>query len=105
MDSFDRDGQPIPRDWFESTQAEWAVERRVGRTKVGDMLVSTVWLFGINHQWCDGPPLIFETMVFGPKVEGDYNHPMRRYSTEEDAMRGHLSAVDRLRNGLSPFAE
>ena len=46
---------------FEKTK-----ERIIGQTKTlyGEKL-STVWL-GLDHQWGDGPPLIFETMLFAP---------------------------------------
>jgi hypothetical protein len=37
-----------------------------------------------DHQWADGPPLIFETMVFGI---ADYQ-PQWRYSTEDEAKLG-----------------
>jgi hypothetical protein len=56
--------------------------------------VSTVYL-GMNHQWGDGPPLIFETMVFG----GDEGEPCWRYSTEEQARAGHDRVVAALRAG------
>ena len=53
--------------------------------------VSTVWL-GLDHSYRNGPPLIFETMVF-PK-EGDYGDlDMDRYSTEEEAIKGHKKMV------------
>jgi hypothetical protein len=39
------------------------------QTDLGDYFVSTVFL-GLNHQRSlDGPPLWFETMVFGPEHE------------------------------------
>ena len=52
--------------------------------------VSTVWL-GLNHQWGDGPPLIFETMIFGADGATDYQE---RYATEADAIQGHQRAVE-----------
>lgn len=48
---------------------EWARDfekvenRRVAYDEVGDRRVSTVFL-GIDHNYGDGPPLLFETMVF-----------------------------------------
>ena len=104
MRTYSRDGEPMPDDWFDAYKyprgkAKWATEQRVGHTRVGYSQVSTVWLYGIDHNWGDGPPIIFETMVFG----GIHNLELRRYSTEEQAMRGHLEAVDRLRAGRSPF--
>lgn len=66
--------------------ARWMenADRRVAITAQGDTEVSTVFL-GVNHQFGDGPPLIFETMVFG----GDYDGECCRYSTWEQAEGGH----------------
>jgi hypothetical protein len=105
MHTYDRDGNIIPDDYYDRTkysrrEFKWGTEQRVGRTKVGDYLVSTVWLLGIDHGYGDEPPILFETMVLGTD---DEDHPLRRYATEEQAMRGHLAAVDRLRTGLPPF--
>ena len=46
--------------------------------------VSTVWL-GLDHNYGEGEPLIFETMVFASKNDrGDLD--MNRYSTKEEAL-------------------
>jgi hypothetical protein len=60
-------------------------------------MVSTVWL-GLDQSYADGPILIFETMVFGPKKEkiifgkkhmlGD-ELDIDRYSTLREAKIGH----------------
>jgi len=86
-DYYDREGKPMTMD-------EWAKayegERRIGKTDLPDgKMVSTVWL-GMNHRWGDGPPLIFETMVFGPD-ELD----CERYSTEAEAADGHRRMVEK----------
>jgi hypothetical protein len=52
--------------------------------------ISTVWL-GTNHQWGEGPPLLFETMVFNGDSTAD--ELMDRWSTEEEAKRGHAEIV------------
>lgn len=66
--------------------------RRVDETRVGNKLVSTVFL-GVDHQFGDGPPLLFETMVFsGPTGDGD---EMERCSTWEEAVTMHANAVIR----------
>lgn len=49
-----------------------------------EVTVSTVFL-GINHQFQDGPPILWETLVFGPKDELDG----RRYTSREAAIIGH----------------
>lgn len=100
----DRDGNPLPDDWYDKKKYprgfDWKTQRRVARTDVGEFSVSTVWLHGIDHGFGDGPPVIFETMVFG----GKWDQEMARYCTEEEAMRGHLSVLDRLREGRPPFS-
>ena len=52
------------------------------------MRVSTVFL-GLDHQHFDGPPLLFETMVF----VGEHGDEMERYSTWDEAVAGHDAMV------------
>lgn len=71
--------------------AEWfgTADRTVGRSEIQGVTVSTVFL-GLDHQWGpDGPALLFETMVFG----GDFSDCQARYTTWEEAERGHALAV------------
>ena len=52
--------------WFEGS----AEARRVARTQVGDCMVSTVFL-GLDHNFSEeGPPVLWETMVFGQDESG-----------------------------------
>jgi len=71
--------------WDMSTPFERKI---VGKDQVGEVEVSTVFL-GLNHQFFDGPPLVFETMVFGG-LRGDYQ---KRYSTWVEAERGHAQVL------------
>lgn len=91
-DYYDRNGQPITFEQWSALRADLDAfgYRRVGLTEVSrNVEVSTVWL-GINHNWSDdGPPLIFETMIFG----GPLDQEQWRYATEADAERGHEDAV------------
>lgn len=69
------------------------------QTRISDEVeVSTVWL-GLNHQWLDGPPLCWETMVFGSEHEGD---PWR-YSSRQLALDDHERIVAALRAGQNPY--
>jgi hypothetical protein len=62
---------------------------RVARTEItSGVYVSTVFL-GLDHQWGQGPPLLFETMIFG----GEHNGWQDRYSTWDEAESGHAKAV------------
>jgi len=60
----------------------------VKRETVGPSKVSTIFL-GLDYQFGDGPPLIFETLVF----DGKLDQQMMRYSTWEEAERGHARMV------------
>lgn len=65
---------------------------------VGGDYVSTVFL-GIDHNhFGDGPPVLFETMIFG----GPLDELQWRYHTLEQAQVGHQVIVQSLRAGLEP---
>lgn len=74
------------RDWY-----TWmAVGRRqVARTRISaDVIVSTVFL-GVDHNWTGkGGPVLFETMVFGGKMDM-YQARARSW---KDAVRCHQVA-------------
>jgi len=83
---YDRDGVPISMEQWVFAMGK---DRHVGFTNLGrNGHVSTVWL-GLNHAFGEGPPLIFETMIFG----GPLDEYQERYSTEEEARVGHEFAV------------
>jgi len=92
---YDRDGSPMPTSkwtWLFSYFEEY---RLVEQTEIGQLLVSTVWL-GIDHSFGYGDePIIFETMVFG--LSDEWDEYMQRYSTEEEAKRGHEQVVTAIR--------
>ena len=71
--------------WFET--ADWTV----ARTQVGDVVVSTVFL-GMDHSFGAGPPLLFETMVFG----GPLDEEQRRWHRRTEAEAGHKIVVRRV---------
>lgn len=64
-------------------------DRHVGIDHVTDACrVSTVFL-GLDHGFGRGDPVLFETMIFGGPLDGE----MERYSTYDQAERGHAEAV------------
>ena len=75
------------------TWAKWYEQpdrRLVAKTSPADGIkVSTVFL-GFDHQWGDGPPLLFETMIFC----GEHDGYQERYSTWEEAEAGHKKACE-----------
>jgi len=70
--------------WFETAN------RQVAKTAINDdVKVSTVFL-GLDHSFGDGPPLLFETMIFG----GEHDQYQERFETWEQAEVGHNVAVE-----------
>lgn len=85
----DRNNQPIPCDdviewgkWYQA--ASMSGRRFVAKTDLGHCEVSTVFL-GVDYQFGDGPPLLFETMVFGLAMDQE----TRRCSTWQEAVEQH----------------
>lgn len=74
-----------------------STDRHVGKTTIGDVDVSTVFIGG-DHNWDDGPPLLFETMVFG----GPLDQEQERYTTWEEAETGHALMVERVKEAVCP---
>lgn len=68
--------------------------RRVALDDINGATVSTVFL-GIDHRYGpDGPPVLFETMVFG----GELNQEQERCFTWDEAEMMHARMVERVRN-------
>jgi hypothetical protein len=87
----------------EVDHATWMRELRITDRHVAtwadhdrDVYVSTVFL-AINHNFHSGPPLLFETMVFGGRLDGEQD----RYSTWEEALLGHDSMVGRVKSAVT----
>jgi len=60
--------------------------------------VSTVFL-GLDHRfWGKGPPVVFETMIFGGP--DDIDQSQWRYTSYDDAVTGHKAAVRQARAAL-----
>lgn len=78
--------------WFENSNEK----RIIAKDKIGDSTVSTVFL-GLDHSFTDSDiPVLWETMIFG----GKHNDYLERYSSKEDAIKGHNEAVELVKNNL-----
>lgn len=90
----DERGEPVPADaetwgfWFESADrhvADDADEQTGWR-------VSTVFI-GLDHNFSNaGPPVLWETLVFGGPLDGE----MERYTSRADALEGHRAMCARV---------
>ncbi len=95
------DGKPVlepdPRkfdDWYQDI-----ANRRVGKTKVGNRTVSTVFL-AIDHNFgtsLEPEPVLWETMVFPDDSSED--EACYRYTSVESARAGHEAIVKELQDG------
>jgi hypothetical protein len=98
--------------WFEKS------DRRVALTQLPDGIeVSTVFL-GLDHNFgMNGPPILFETMVFGPAEETSIFGRIRmsrpelniegafaRYATYDDAEAGHARIVKLMTDAIGEIA-
>lgn len=72
-------------------------KRRVDYTELADgiVTVSTIFL-GLDHNYYGkGPPILFETIVFGLTMES--GEMQRRYSSWDDAEVGHKMTVKKVK--------
>lgn len=69
----------------------------IGYTEItSECCVSTVFI-GIDHRiYGRGPPMLFETMIFG----GPLDEYQWRYASYDDAVTGHKMAVTNARNAI-----
>ena len=92
MRYYDRRGNPITVEQWANSLADNTVAKTTIGVSGSTVDVSTVWL-GLDHSFGDGPPLIFETMVFG----GNLDQEQERYSTESEALVGHAAMCEQVR--------
>jgi len=84
-----QDKKIVPVDLM--TWAKWfeTADRTVGSSIINGAKISTVFL-GIDHSFDGGPPILWETMIFG----GDHNQYQDRCSGNwEQAEAMHMKAV------------
>ncbi len=64
-------------------------DRHAAQTMVKGVRVSTVFL-GLDHNWDGGPPVLFETMIFGGEHDEEYQERCCTWAEAEDM---HKAAV------------
>lgn len=84
----DANGQPVLEpDW-----EKWAKSKSCGSsikvTTLAGVRISTIFL-GLDHNHCGGEPILWETMVFGGKL----NQWQGRNHTREQALATHYKTV------------
>lgn len=79
----------------------------VGKDTKDGVTVSTVFLV-LDHNFSGkGPPVLFETMVFGKKAEGQaetiHDQECARYCTWDEAKAGHKKMVNKVLKGITIY--
>ena len=75
--------------WLEKNPERKAVKQE----HIGDVFISTVFL-GLDHSFQSDTPSLWETMIFG----GEHDQYMDRYTSYEDALEGHQTALNLVNN-------
>lgn len=97
---YDKQGKPLAIERADELLGDMKY-KQVALDKIGPYVVSTVWL-GVDHGWDrDRPPVIFETMVFGPHYIGEID--VTRYRTEDEARTGHEEVCTLVRATYQPI--
>lgn len=84
--------------------ATWKENNReasiVAKDHIGNATVSTIFL-GLDHNWSlDGPPILWETMVFGGPLDGEQD---RCSGLRQDALHMHEMMVARVEVARLPW--
>jgi len=88
------DNIPVKSSFEEFTSSKKQMGYSLQKDLAKNCRVSTVFL-GFDHGYGETEsPLLFETMVF----DGDFDGYQMRYSTYEDAMKGHQEIVQKILN-------
>lgn len=75
--------------WFSNNNNRVVAKDNFKDRHGNEVKVSTMFL-GIDHSFSQNrPPILFETMIFG----GDFDQDTYRYSTWDEAVKGHKKAL------------
>lgn len=80
----DENGNPVPASMLEWAKWFETHDRHIANDTIDGVQISTVFL-GLDHSWSGGKPVLWETMIFG----GEHNEYQQRYTSREDALKGH----------------
>jgi hypothetical protein len=104
MYMLDEHGEPVPVDDIEIWGRWWQQANRiVAQDKdeaagAAGVMVSTVFL-GLDHNFStSGPPVLWETLVFGGPLDGE----MDRYTSRAAALAGHQAMCRRVSEARRP---
>jgi len=84
------EGKKVVQTSMLDSAFQLAQNRHIGLNTINGCRVSTVFLC-LDHSFLnDGPPIVFETMIFG----GKHDDFQERYCTYDQAEEGHKRAIE-----------
>jgi prephenate dehydrogenase len=87
---YDENHVPVKSDAIEACTWLGQENRKIVKQEtINGHFVSTVFL-GLDHSWLGQAPLLWETMIFS---NSDLDQYQERYSSYEDALKGHEEAL------------
>lgn len=90
-----KDKEVVEVDFAEWTEWFATADRHVADETIDNVRISTVFL-SADYSFQEGPPVLFETMVFGGKLDQE----MDRYCTWEQAETGHKAMKQRVQESI-----
>jgi len=87
-------------DLIEWSQWMETADRRVARDKIGDIVITTMFLGLDRNISRTSSPILFETIILG----GNFDKHREQYHNWEEAEAGHQHWVEKVRNAVS-YAE
>ena len=93
--NLDINGEPITENNKDTWYTVFSNPKRVvGSDIIGKSKISTVFLC-LNHNFGNGAPILWETLVFGGKLNGEQD---RCSGMREDAIKMHRRMIDKVKN-------
>lgn len=84
----------------------WEAAHRVAIDTINGWRVSTVFLAYDHRFWGNGPPILWETMVFAPDGDVPEDGTVQvRYCSRAEALEGHAARVAALKARFAPPPE
>lgn len=82
-------------EWFERSHKSKGKDNRIlQQDLVGSVFISTVFLALDHNYYDDGPPVLWETMIFHDMPDSAVDQYIQRYCTRDEAIIGHMKAVE-----------
>ena len=94
--ALDENSEPVEIDILSSSYSSYKESQEkhtIQDENIGDCEIVSTTFLGLDHSYGVGDPVLFETMVFGGKLDQE----QVRYTSWEDAKKGHKKMLEKVR--------